>query len=218
MEHMQQMTAQGRRIEDSSFDIIDREMVRDHGGHNLTAAQWAVVRRAIHTSGDFEFASLFKFSGQATEAAIRALRGGCAIVADVTMITAGLSERRLAPFGCSTHCFISDPKVIEDAMTAGCTRAILAMRRARDLGLLDGGIVGIGNAPTALLELLRMVEQDEAKPALIIGVPVGFVMAEESKNHLFKQHAVEYITSLGRKGGSPLVVSTLNALLVEAAR
>ncbi len=218
MEQMKQITEQGRKIEEGSFGIIDHEIERDHGGHNLTPAQWSVVRRAIHTSGDFEFAKLFKFSDQAIESGITALRNGCTIVTDVTMITAGLSQRRLEPFGCSAHCFISDQQVIDDAKAAGSTRAIVAMRRARDLGLLDGGVVGIGNAPTALLELLRMLEHGEVKPALVVAIPVGFVMAEESKANLMQANAVEYITSVGRKGGSPLVVSTLNALLIEASK
>ncbi len=90
------------------------------------------------------------------------------------------------------------------------------MRHARDLGLLDGAIVGVGNAPTALFEVLRMVAANEAKPALIVGIPVGFVKAEESKQALTEQSAVPYIASLGRKGGSPLVVSTIHALLTES--
>ncbi len=218
MHTMEQLTAQGRAIEGGSFAIIDEEIQRDHGGHDFSPAQWSVVRRAIHTSGDFEFAQLFRFSDQAISAAKQAIRKGCAIISDVTMITAGLSERRLQPFGCHSHCFISDESVIAEAQQSGSTRAMVAMRHARDKGLLDGAIVGIGNAPTALLELLRMVAAGEAKPALIIGIPVGFVKADESKEDLFGQNRVEFITSLGRKGGSPLVVSTLNALLIEAAQ
>ncbi len=218
MDQMKQMTKQGRQIEEGSFGIIDHEIERDHGGHNFTDAQWAVVRRAIHTSGDFEFAKLFKFSEHATQAGITAIRNGCNIITDVTMITAGLSDRRLEPFGCSKQCFISDADVIAAAKAAGSTRAIMAMRHARDLGLIDGGIVGIGNAPTALLELLRMIKDGEVNPALVIAIPVGFVMAEESKNNIIEAKTVEYIACIGRKGGSPLVVSTLNALLIEASK
>lgn len=216
MKSMQQLTRQGRQIEESSFDIIDREIEQIHGGHSFTPAQWAVVRRAIHTTGDFEFADLFRFSEQATSSGIAALKAGAPIITDVTMITSGLSQQRLSVYGNQAHCFISDTKVIEIATKEGETRAIWAMRHARDLGLLDGAIVGVGNAPTALFEVLRMVADNEAKPALIVGIPVGFVKAEESKQALTEQHIVPYIASLGRKGGSPLVVSTIHALLTES--
>jgi cobalt-precorrin-5B (C1)-methyltransferase len=216
MNDMQQLTRQGRQIEEGSFAIIDREIEQIHGGHSYSAAQWNVVRRAIHTTGDFEFAKLFRFSPDAAAAGMAALKAGAPIITDVTMITSGLSAQRLAVYGNQAHCFISDPKVIEIAKQEGQTRAIWAMRKARDQGLLDGAIVGIGNAPTALYELLRMVADGEVRPALIIGIPVGFVKAEESKQALAEQTAIPYIASLGRKGGSPLVVSTIHALLTES--
>jgi len=218
MDPMKQITTKGRDIEASSFSIIDTEMAEYYGGHQFTAQQWSVVRRAIHTSGDFEFAKLFKFSERAIDSALQAIRNGCPIVADVTMITSGLSKRRMDQHGNQAHCFISDEEVMATAMKSGGTRAVEAMRKARDLGLLDGGIVGIGNAPTALFEVLRMVEAGEAKPALIIGIPVGFVKAIESKLALAEQDRVPFIASVGRKGGSPLVVSTLHALMVEASK
>ncbi|MGF1723770.1 precorrin-8X methylmutase [Photobacterium nomapromontoriensis] len=216
MKNMQQLTEQGRQIEEGSFAIIDREMEQFHGGHSFSPAQWAVVRRAIHTTGDFEFADLFRFSEQATTAGINALKAGAPIITDVTMITSGLSKQRLSVYHNQPHCFISDPKVIEIAKQTGDTRAIWAMRHARDLGMLDGAIIGIGNAPTALYEVLRMVAENEARPALIVGIPVGFVKAEESKQALIDQNRVPFIASVGRKGGSPLVVSTLHALLTES--
>lgn len=221
MNNMQQLTRQGRQIEEGSFAIIDHEIEQFHGGHNYSQAEWNVVRRAIHTTGDFEFAQLFRFSPDATTAGITALKAGAPIISDVTMITSGLSAQRLAVYGNQAHCFISDPKVIEIARQKGDTRAIWAMRHARDQGLLDGAIVGVGNAPTALYEILRMVADNEARPALIIGIPVGFVKAVESKQALVEQCqlpscGVPYIASLGRKGGSPLVVSTIHALLTES--
>lgn len=216
MKNMQQLTEQGRQIEEGSFAIIDREIEQFHGGHTFSAAQWAVVRRAIHTTGDFEFAELFRFSAEATAAGINALKAGAPIITDVTMITSGLSPSRLSVYHNQAHCFISDPAVIEIAKRTGDTRAIWAMRHARDLGLLDGAIIGIGNAPTALYEILRMVAENEARPALVIGIPVGFVKAEESKQALTEQNSVPFIASMGRKGGSPLVVSTLHALLTES--
>jgi len=216
MEKMRQMTQQGRQIETDSFTIIDNEIAAFHGGHSFTPAQWNVVRRAIHTTGDFEFAQLFKFSDDAIEAGIAALKAGAPIITDVSMIVTGLSKPRLGHYGNQAHCFISHPEVIEQAKASDKTRAIHAMQYARDNGLLDGAIIGVGNAPTALLELLRMIEAGEAKPALVIGIPVGFVKADESKQALCEQNKVPFIASLGRKGGSPIVVSTIHALLAES--
>ena len=215
MDTMKQMTQQGQVIENNSFSIIDQEILQFHGGHQFDEKQWPVVRRAIHTTGDFEFAQLFRFSDGAVEAGIKALQAGCSIISDVTMITSGLSAQRLSLYKNETHCFISNKDVITTAKAKGETRAIWAMRHARDLGLLDGGIIGVGNAPTALFEILRMVEADEIKPALIIGIPVGFVRAKESKQALIEQCKVPYIASIGRKGGSPIVVSTIHALLYQ---
>lgn len=215
MSKMHQMTRDGQRIENDSFAIIDHEMAQLHGGHNFEPSQWQVVRRAIHTTGDFEFAQLFRFSPNAVARGIEALKNGCPIISDVTMITSGLSAKRLAVHGNQTHCFISDPQVIDQAKASGETRAIWAMRKARDEGLLYGAIVGIGNAPTALYELLRMVATGEARPALVVGIPVGFVKADTAKQALVEQSQVEFIASLGRKGGSPIVVSTIHALLYQ---
>ena len=217
MDAMTQMTAMGRRIEESSFDIIDRE-IHDHVEQlRCTPEQWPVVRRAIHTTGDFEFADLFRFSDDAINSGIQAVSNGCPIITDVSMICSGLSKARMGHFGCEAHCFVSDPEVIRQAKELGNTRSIQAMIRARDAGLLDGAIIGVGNAPTALLEALRMVREQEIKPALIIGIPVGFVSAVESKQELLESTDVPFITSLGRKGGSTLIVSTIHALLIQAA-
>ncbi|AZG73309.1 precorrin-8X methylmutase [Shewanella livingstonensis] len=218
MTAMSQMTTQGRQIENDSFSIIDHEIQTFHGGHHFSDGEWNVVRRAIHTSGDFEFATLYQFSDKAVETGVNALKNGCNIISDVTMITAGLSAQRKAVFGNQAYCFISNETVIERAKASGSTRAIESMRYARDQGLLDGAIIGVGNAPTALLEVLTMIQAGEIKPALIIGIPVGFVKAVESKQLLVDQNQVDYIASLGRKGGSPLVVSSIHALLVEAAK
>jgi precorrin-8X/cobalt-precorrin-8 methylmutase len=216
MDKMQQMTREGQKIENGSFAIIDREIEQLHGGHSFSEAQWPVVRRAIHTTGDFEFAELFRFSKDAVAKGIAALKNGCPIISDVTMIQSGISVQRLSVYGNKSCCFISDQDVIAKAKAQGQTRALWAMRKARDLGLLDGAIVGVGNAPTALHEIIRMVDAGEALPALVIGIPVGFVQAQESKDALIAQHKVPYIASVGRKGGSPLVVSTIHALLYQA--
>ncbi|CAM3595082.1 precorrin-8X methylmutase [Parendozoicomonas haliclonae] len=219
MDPMKQMTTQGRQIEESSFTIIDQE-VRDQigGEHGYNAGEWDVVRRAIHTTGDFEFAKLFQFSEDAIASGIKALRNGCPIVSDVSMIVSGLSKARMGVFGNTAHCFVSDPEVIAQATALGNTRSIQAMHMARDKGLLDGGIIAVGNAPTALLEAMRMIRDGEIKPALIIGIPVGFVSAVESKDELHESKIVPYITSLGRKGGSTLIVSSIHSLLIQAAQ
>ncbi|WP_432452385.1 cobalt-precorrin-5B (C(1))-methyltransferase [Agarivorans sp. QJM3NY_29] len=216
MDRMQQMTARGHEIENDSFAIIDREIAQIHGGHSFSDSQWPVVRRAIHTTGDFEFAQLFKFSADAIVSGVNALKQGCPIVSDVSMISSGISEQRLSVYQNQVYCFISDKGVITSAKQHGDTRAVWAMRKARDLGLLDGAIIAIGNAPTALFEVLDLVEKGEIKPALVIGIPVGFVKAAESKQALIEQDQVPYIASVGSKGGSPIVVSAVHALLYQS--
>jgi len=135
------------------------------------------------------------------------------VVADVEMICVGLSAPRLRHFDLSVQQFISDADVIEAAKEQGSTRAVQAMRKAHRLGLLDGAIVGIGNAPTALIELVRLMREEGVRPALVIGMPVGFVSAAESKDLLAQESAVPWIIIRGRKGGSTLVVGALHALL-----
>jgi len=206
---MRQMTALGRSIEDGSFAIIDAEA----GAHAFDARQWQVVRRVIHATADFEFTSLMRLSPNAVDAGIAALRGGCPVVCDVKMIIAGLNEERLAAYGCKTHCFISDEDVIAEAKARNSTRAIEAMRKAARLGLLDGAVVAVGNAPTALIELERLAREEGARPALVIGVPVGFVSAAESKE-IAMAAPVPYIVARGRKGGSTIAVAIIHALLL----
>jgi precorrin-8X/cobalt-precorrin-8 methylmutase len=206
---MRQMTALGRRIEDRSFAIIDEEA----GEHGFADAEWQVVRRVIHATADFEFTSLMRLHPEAIARGTAALRGGCPVVVDVKMIGVGLNEERLAAYGCKVHCFISDDDVIRDAKAAGSTRAIEAMRKAHRLGLLDGAIVAVGNAPTALIELVRLAREEAARPALVLGVPVGFVSAAESKVALLES-GVPSIVARGRKGGSPIAVAILHALLL----
>lgn len=206
---MRQMTGLGRSIEDGSFAIIDAEA----GAHGFDAPEWQVVRRVIHATADFEFSSLMRLSPDAVDAGVRALRAGCAVVCDVKMIVAGLNEERLRAYGCKTHCFISDEDVIAEARARDSTRAIEAMRKAARLGLIDGAVVAVGNAPTALLELERLCRQEGARPALVIGVPVGFVSAAESKE-LAMAAPAPYIVARGRKGGSTIAVAILHALLL----
>jgi precorrin-8X/cobalt-precorrin-8 methylmutase len=209
MSDMRQMTAMGRTIEDGSFAIIDSEA----GPHQFSPSEWQVVRRVIHATADFEFKDLMRFHPDAVRTGVDALRSGCPVVVDVKMITAGLNEDRLKFYGCSTHCFISDDDVIGAAKAANSTRAIEAMRKAHRRGLLNGAIVAVGNAPTALLETARLVEEADARPALVIGVPVGFVSAAESKEAALRL-PTPYIVARGRKGGSTIAVAIIHALLL----
>ncbi|WP_319241806.1 precorrin-8X methylmutase [uncultured Propionivibrio sp.] len=206
----EQLTAAGRAIEHDSFAIIDAEA----GPHAYTAEQWPLVRRMIHANADFEFNGLTLFHPDAMRAGLAAvLKGGTPVVADTEMICVGLSKPRLAHFGMSTLHTISDPDVIERAHAEGTTRAVQAMRKAHRLGKLDGGIVAIGNAPTALLEVIRLIREEGVRPALIVGMPVGFVSAVESKDELMTLNEVPWVAIKGRKGGSTLVVAAVHALL-----
>ena len=206
----EQLTAAGRAIEHDSFAIIDAEA----GPHDYTAEQWPLVRRMIHANADFEFNGLTAFHPDAMQAGLAAvLKGGTPIVADVEMICVGLSKPRLKHFGMTTHHYISDDDVIEQAKAEETTRAVQAMRKAHRSGKLDGAIVGIGNAPTALIEVIRLIREEGAKPALIVGMPVGFVSAAESKDLLMTVNDIPWVAIKGRKGGSTLVVAAIHALL-----
>ncbi|MFP5463329.1 MAG: precorrin-8X methylmutase [Gammaproteobacteria bacterium] len=209
----EQLTRAGQAIEHDSFAIIDREAAP----HGYNAGQWPIVRRLIHANADFEFNGLTDFHPQAVEAGVQAvLRGGTRVIADVEMICVGLSAPRLAHFGMRTYQFISDADVIEAARAEDTTRAVQAMRKAHRMGLLDGAIIGIGNAPTALIEVVRLIRDAGARPALVLGMPVGFVSAAEAKALLAEVQTVPWIVIRGRKGGSTLVVAALHALLALA--
>lgn len=208
----EQLTLAGQKIEHDSFSIVDAEAEP----HNYSAEQWQVVRRIIHATADFDFNGLTRFHPNAIRSGLQALAKGAPIVADVEMICVGLSKPRLAHFGSTAYQFISDTEVIAQAQTENSTRALQAMRKANEQGLLSGGIVAIGNAPTALLEVLRLIREQGVSPALIVGMPVGFVSAAESKTLLSELDDIPWIIVSGRKGGSTLVVATLHAILALA--
>ena len=210
MNDMRQLTARGRSIEDGSFRVIDAEA----GAHRHGPSEWQITRRVIHATADFEFKDLMRFHPEAVRAGIVALCAGCPVVVDVKMITAGLNEERLGSYGCQVHCFISDDDVIAAASAQNSTRAIEAMRKAHRLGRLDGAVVAVGNAPTALLEVVRLVREERARPALVVGVPVGFVAAAESKQAVLALPGLPSIVAQGRKGGSTIAVAILHALLL----
>ncbi|MBF0612978.1 MAG: precorrin-8X methylmutase [Magnetococcales bacterium] len=206
---MKHDTALGRAIEQQSFDHIDAHCPEK----NYPPRQWPLVRRLIHTSGDLSFNGLVEFHPAAMETACEAIRRGCPIVVDVNMVAAGISQPRLARCGNRLYHFMSDPQVAIKATEEGTTRAVQAMRHAARLGLLQGGIVAIGNAPTALLEVLRLAREESIRPALVVGTPVGFVSAAESKEELAAQYDIPWIITRGSKGGSTLTVAALHALL-----
>lgn len=191
-------------IEAESFRIIAAEL----GPHSFSPDEFAIVQRAIHSTADFDFARTIRFHPDAIRSGLGAIRAGRNIVADVQMIQAGINKAGLKKFGGDVLCFIGDLDVTAKAKAEGVTRAIMSMRKAAELG--PGEIYAIGNAPTALLELTRLA--DLAKPALVVGVPVGFVSAAESKDELALTN-LPYITALGRKGGTPVAVSIVNALI-----
>ncbi|MCL6599881.1 MAG: precorrin-8X methylmutase [Alicyclobacillus macrosporangiidus] len=196
-------------IEQRSFEIIAEEL----GPHPFTAEQFPVVQRVIHASADFELGRSLVFHPDAVQAGVRAIHAGRPVVCDVQMVQAGISKPRLARFGCDVRVYIADPDVAQAARREGVTRAIMAVRKA--VRESPGAIFAIGNAPTALLELIRLVRAGEAEPGLIIGVPVGFVSSAESKAELMHLD-VPFITNHGRKGGSPVAVAAVNAIALLA--
>lgn len=198
------------QIEAESFRIIEAEV----GPHSWQPGEWQVVRRAIHTSADFDYARTMAFSPDALKLGIEALRRGRGLVTDTTMALAGINKRLLARFGIVASCLVADAEVAAQAASEGITRSIAAMRKAA--GDPANGVYVIGNAPTALFELLRLVREEGLRPELVIGLPVGFVGAEESKEALIREASVHFITNRGRKGGSNVAAAVVNALLLLA--
>lgn len=199
----------GEDIEAESLRIIESEVPEPRP---YQGAQWQVVRRMIHTTADFELLKLVRFHPEAIEAGLRALASGCTLVSDTEMARAGMPERRLAPLGCTVRCLMRDPEVMALSQAQGTTRARAAVDYAVERLSPAPAIYVIGNAPTALLRLLEHVEAGRANPALIVGMPVGFVNAAESKALLLAQSAIPYIAIEGRKGGSALAACAVNAL------
>ncbi len=202
-------------IERTSISIITREL--DELGLNPPPETAAVVKRVIHTTADFDYAKNLRFTPGAVQAAVRALQRGAVIVTDTNMALAGISRPGLAKLGCEAVCYMADPAVAEAAKQAGTTRAVAAMHRAAREH--PGAILAVGNAPTALLTIAEEIEAG-LRPALVIGVPVGFVNVVESKETLFavcEQHGVPAIAAMGRKGGSNVAAAICNALVYSAA-
>lgn len=197
-------------IEKKSFEIITSELAV-----KLPVENELVVKRVIHATADFDFAENLCFSEHAVIKALEALRNGCDIVTDTQMAKSGINKKILAELGGTVHCFMSDADVGEEAMRRGTTRAAVSMEKAAKLG--KSCIFAIGNAPTALLELYDLITSGKLSPALVIGVPVGFVNIIESKETIMKAN-VPYIVARGRKGGSSVAAAICNALLYQIRR
>ena len=199
-------------IESRSFQIITEEL----GDKVLDPENELVVKRVIHTSADFEYADTLTFSPHATSLGVDALKNGCSIVTDTKMAAAGINKRVLGRFGGEVYNFISDADVAEEAKKRGLTRSAVSMERAAALG--KPLVYAVGNAPTALVRLYEMLQAGEmaCPPALIIGVPVGFVNVVESKE-LICELDVPHIVARGRKGGSNVAAAICNALLYLAS-
>ncbi len=196
-------------IETRSFEIIEKEA----GPHDFSHEQWPIVRRMIHTSADFEYMNTVRFHPRAVEAGLSAIRQGKTIITDTNMARVGIRTTELSRFGASVACLMADPRVAEIAAEKGITRARAAVDAAAER--MEGGVYVVGNAPTALLRLIELVKEKKARPALIIGLPVGFVNAAESKAALVDMD-FPYISNVGRKGGSNIAASVVNALAIMA--
>ncbi len=201
-------TRKGQSIEDASMQMIDDEI----GTHQYNDKEWPIVRRVIHSTADFDFAKENRiiFHKKAIESGMNALKNGCSIVVDVNGVIGGLNKQNPKDFQNKIVCNISNSEIMEKAKKENKTRSQVSMRTA--LADIDGGIVAIGNAPTALMEVIQMVKEGIVKPALIIGIPVGFICAAESKEELSKLEGTPFITNKGRKGGSSSASAIINAL------
>ena len=197
-------------IEKRSMEIIAAEL----GERSFPPEVLPVVKRVIHTSADFDYADNLVFSPDAVAKGIEAIRNGCTIVTDTQMAWSGVNKRVLEKFGGKAVCFMSDPDVAAEAKARGETRATVSMERAAEL---EGPLVfAIGNAPTALVRLCQLIDEGKVNPALVIGVPVGFVNVVESKELMLTMDA-PHIVARGRKGGSNVAAAICNALIYQAS-
>jgi precorrin-8X/cobalt-precorrin-8 methylmutase len=198
-------------IEAASMRIIDAEA----GAHSFSADQWAIVKRIIHATADFDVMTSIRFHPDAIAAGVAAIKKGAPLYADTEMLAVAIRDNMQRQFGCSVICHVADPDVKNASRTSGTTRSILAVQKAAPR--LSCGIIAIGNAPTALAEVITLCQKGAIKPNLVIGMPVGFVGATESKNLLYSSGIV-CITMLGRKGGTPATVAVINALMHMAGK
>ncbi|MBF0301915.1 MAG: precorrin-8X methylmutase [Desulfamplus sp.] len=217
-------------IEKLSFAIIEKEA----GEHRFNQQEWQIVQRMIHTSADFEYIKTVRFHPYAISAGIEAIKKGSTLITDTNMAQAGIRKGEISMFGGKVICLIGDQDVADRAKKEGITRAVAAVDKSVDISnmlnkdltdsnnlkssnILSNIIYVVGNAPTALLRIIELLKNGKIKPSLIIGLPVGFVNAAESKDDLI-QLGYPYISNIGRKGGSNVAASIVNALAIMAAR
>lgn len=196
-------------IEKQSFIIIEKEL----GEKKLPQEQAPIIKRVIHTTADFSYAETLCFQNNAIQEGIRALRSGASIFTDTTMAMAGINKRTLGKFGGQVYCFVGEKETAEEADRRGVTRSYASV----DLAVFQKNIsiFVVGNAPTALFRIQECILKQELRPALVVGVPVGFVNVEESKKAILETN-VPAIVAKGRKGGSNVAAAIVNALLYLA--
>lgn len=198
-------------IEKRSFEIITSEL----GERVFLPDEEQVIKRVIHTTADFDYADNLVFSEGAVQKALDALRQGACIVTDTNMGKAGINKKSLSALGGQVFCFMADEDVAEKAKREGTTRAAASMEKAASLG--QDCIFAVGNAPTALVRLYELIREGRIAPRLIIGVPVGFVNVEQSKELIMSLERTPFIVAKGRKGGSNVAAAICNALIYQIA-
>lgn len=195
-------------IEKRSMEIITKEL----GERNFREPMFSVIKRCIHTSADFDYADNLVFSENAVQIGVEALKRGAHIVTDTKMAFSGINKKKMAEYGGSVHCFMADEEVAAEASSREITRAAVCMEKGAKL---SGEVIfAIGNAPTALIRLFELIQEEKIHPTLIIGVPVGFVNVVESKELICKTD-IPYIVAKGRKGGSNIAAAICNAMLYQ---
>ena len=202
---------QPQQIEQESFVIIGEIIAAERPDYRFASElHEKIIKRAIHTTADFDWLDILHFSDDALASIEATLRAGATLYTDTTMALSGINKSRLAELGCQIHCFIAQPEVAEMARSRGVTRSMAAV----DLAMSQPGpkLFVFGNAPTALFRLLELCQEDPARSCPVIGVPVGFVGAAESKQAL-AESALPHIAALGRKGGSNVAAAIINAVL-----
>ncbi|MDY4080725.1 MAG: precorrin-8X methylmutase [Candidatus Metalachnospira sp.] len=198
-------------IERESFRIIEKRLENRY----FPEEQKDIIKRAIHTTADFDYADNLVFSQGAVEKVLSALKSGAAIVTDTNMALSGINKKVLESVGGAAYCFMADEDVAKEAKKRGITRAAVSVEKAAKL---NGDVIfAVGNAPTALISIDRLVKEGKLKPKFIIAAPVGFVNVIESKN-LILNGSTPYIVAKGNKGGSNVAAAIVNALLYKIRR
>lgn len=202
-------------IEKESFRIIGNELepIMADQGIVLDEKEEPIIKRVIHTTADFSYVQTMRFTEGAIDKAHELIKNGATIITDTNMALSGINKR-VEKYGCKVLCYMADPEVAKEAKERGVTRATVSMERA--MSIAGPKIIAVGNAPTALIELYDICKKTGQKPDLLIGVPVGFVNVEYSKE-LFIGSGFEYIINLGRKGGSNVAAAIVNALSLEVS-